>query len=212
MKKFFIAATALLMVAGSLQAQTKKEGKERIKGSHHRNIGAKKQFADINLSDEQKKKTKELNESYQKQFAELRKNSSMTVGDYRTKTAALKKEQHEKMQALLTPEQKTQIATQRKNREQKMKDGQARQFDKMKSTLGLTEEQSKKLKESQAGLQDKIKSIRENKTLSDDQKREQVRAISKEQHEKLKAVLTPEQLQKMKSGRKGKGRGIQTEK
>jgi F0F1-type ATP synthase membrane subunit b/b' len=75
---------------------------------------AKKQFAGINLSDEQKKKAKELNESYQKQFAELRKNSSMTIGDYRTKTAALKKEQHEKFQALLTPEQKTQIADTKK--------------------------------------------------------------------------------------------------
>lgn len=215
MKKFFIAATALLMVAGSLQAQTGKEGKEGAKGIHHRNMHAKKQFAGINLSDEQKKKAKELNESYQKQFAELRKNSSMTVGDYRTKTAALKKEQHEKFQALLTPEQKTQIATQRKNREQKMKEGQAKRFDKMKSTLGLTDEQSKKLKEGQAGFQDKIKSIRENQSLSEDQKKEQVRAIAKEQHEQFKSVLTPEQLQKMKSGRKGRGmqsRGIQAEK
>jgi hypothetical protein len=33
MKKFFIAATALLLVAGSLQAQTKKENKEGTKGA-----------------------------------------------------------------------------------------------------------------------------------------------------------------------------------
>jgi hypothetical protein len=91
-----------------------------------------------------------------------------------------------------------------------MKEGQAKHFDKMKSTLGLTDEQSKKLKESQAGFQDKIKSIRENQSLSEDQKREQVRAIAKEQHEQLKSVLTPEQLQKMKGGRRG--RGIQAEK
>ncbi|MES2330801.1 MAG: hypothetical protein V4539_14455 [Bacteroidota bacterium] len=206
MKKLFIAATALLLVAGSLQAQTK----EDRKATHHKNLGAKKQFANINLSDEQKTKAKELNEGYQKQFAELRKNTSMTVGDYRAKTAALKKEQHEKFQALLTSEQKTQMASQRKNAQQKMKDGQAKRFDKMKTQLGLSDEQSKKLKESQAGFQDKIKSIRENKELSDDQKREQVRTISKKHHELLKSVLTPEQLQKMKGGRKGKG--IQAEK
>ncbi|MDB5210438.1 MAG: hypothetical protein JWQ30_1265 [Sediminibacterium sp.] len=207
MKKLFIAATALLLVAGSLQAQTKKEDR---KATHHKNIGAKKQFANVNLSDEQKTKAKELNEGYQKQFAELRKNTSMTVGDYRAKTAALKKEQHEKFQALLTPEQKTQMASQRKNAQQRMKDGQAKHFDKMKTQLGLSDEQSKKLKESQAGFQDKIKSIRENKELSEDQKREQVRAISKQHHEQLKSVLTPEQLQKMKGGRRGKG--IQAEK
>ena len=91
-----------------------------------------------------------------------------------------------------------------------MKEGQAKRFDKMKSTLGLTDEQSKKLKESQAGLQDKIKSIRQNQSLSEEQKREQVKAIAKKQHEQLKSVLTPEQLQKMKGGRKG--RGIQAEK
>lgn len=209
MKKFFIAAAALLLVTGAVQAQTKKEG---ARGTHHRNIHAGKQFAKVNLSDDQKKKAKELNESYQKQFAELRKNTSMTVGDYRTKTAALKKEQHEKMQAIFTPEQKAQLAEQRKNAQQRMKEGQARHFDKMKTQLGLTDEQSKKLKDNQAVLQGKIKSIRENKSLSEDQKREQVRAIAKEQREQLKSVLTPEQLQKMKGAGGRRGRGIQAEK
>ncbi|MEO7532026.1 MAG: hypothetical protein ABIS69_11460, partial [Sediminibacterium sp.] len=119
MKKIFIAATALFLL-GSLQAQTKQQ---TDKAGHHKNIHARKQFANINLSDEQKKKAKDLNKGYQKQFAELRKNSSMSVGDYRTKTAALKKEQHEKMQSLLTSEQKTQMAAQRKDGKQRMKDG-----------------------------------------------------------------------------------------
>ncbi len=206
MKKIFIV-TALLLTAGVLQAQTTKE---ETKATQHKNIYARTPFADINLSDEQKAKIKELNADYHKQFSELRKNNNMTVGDYRAKTEALKKEQHEKIQSLLTPEQKTQMAAQRKNGQQKMKEAQAKRFDKMKSQLGLTDEQSKKLKESRAGFQDKLKNIREDKTLSESQKREQVKAISKQQHEQMKSVLTPEQLQKMKNGRKNKT--VQSEK
>jgi protein CpxP len=200
MKKILIAATALLMSTAALQAQTK----EDTKTTHHKGVHGRKHMANLNLNDEQKKKAKEINESYHKQFADLKKNTSISVGDYRTKTAALKKEQHEKMQAILTPEQKNQAVAQRKEMGQKMKEGQAKRFDKMKTQLGLTEEQSKKLKDSQAGFQTKIKSIREDKALTDEQKKEQVKAVFKQQHEQFKSVLTPEQLQKMKGGRKGR--------
>jgi len=208
MKKIFIAAAALLMTTASLQAQTKKEDP---KGTHHKGPHAKREsFAKLNLNDEQKKKAKDINADYHKQFADLKKNTTMSVGDYRTKTAALKKEQHEKMQSLLTTEQKNQLVAQRKEGEKRMKEGQSRNFEKMKSQLGLSEEQSKKIKESQAGFQSKMKSIREDKTLTPDQKKEQVRNIAKQQHEQMKTVLTPEQLQKMKTGRKG--RPVSTEK
>jgi Spy/CpxP family protein refolding chaperone len=210
MKKIFIAATALLFSTAVLHAQTKEGTKQGVKATHHKGAHGKNQMAGLNLNDEQKAKVKELNESYHKQFADLKKNTSISVGDYRTKSLALRKEQHEKMQALLTPEQKTQIAAQRKVMGEKMKEGQAKRFDKMKTQLGLSEEQSKKLKENQAGLQTKIKTIREDKTLTDEQKKEQVKAVFKQQKEQFRSVLTPEQLQKMKSGRKG--RGAETEK
>jgi Spy/CpxP family protein refolding chaperone len=206
MKKIFIAATALLLSTAVLHAQTK----EVTKATHHKGAHGKKQMANLNLNDEQKTKVKELNESYHKQFADLKKNTGMSVGDYRTKSLALRKEQHEKMQAILTPEQKTQVAAQRKQMGERMKAGQAKHFDKMKTQLGLSEEQSKKLKENQAGLQTKIKTIRENNTLTEAQKKEQVKAVFKQQKEQFRSVLTPEQLQKMKSGRKG--RGAETEK
>lgn len=201
MKKIFIAATALLMATVSLQAQSTTE---KTKAPHHKGPHGKEQFAKLNLNDEQKKKAKELNESYHKQSAELRKNTTMSVGDFKAKNEALRKEQHEKMQALLTPEQKTQLASQRKEGMQKMKEGQAKHFDKMKSQLGLSDEQSKKIKDSQAGFHSKIKSIREDKALTETQKKEQVKNLSKQQREQMKSILTPDQLQKIKGGRKNK--------
>jgi Spy/CpxP family protein refolding chaperone len=156
-------------------------------------------MANLNLTNEQKTQLKALNEGYRQQFAALKGNA-----DNKDKIAALRKEQHEKMQAILTPEQKTQLASQRKNFGQKMKGGEAKHFDRMKTQLGLTDEQTKKLKDSQAGVHEKIKSIRQDQTLSESQKKEQVRAIMKDQREKMKSILTPEQLQKMKSGHKNK--------
>lgn len=206
MKKIFIAAAALLMSTAALQAQTKDDAK-----THHKGFQGRQQMSGLNLNDDQKKQVKELNESYHKQFADLKKNTSMSVGDFRTKSAALRKEQHEKMQSILTPEQKNQLAAQRKVMAGRMKEGQAKRFDKMKTQLGLTDEQSRKLKESQEGVQTKIKSIREDKSLTDDQKKEQVKAVFKQQKEQFKSVLTPEQLEKMKAGKPGRrGKGVAT--
>jgi len=196
MKRLLIAATALLFVTGSLQAQT---NKEETKTAQHKGIHGKKEMSKLNLSDDQKTKIKQLNEGYRKQITALRSNS-----DNKTQIAALRKEQHEKMQAILTPEQKTQLAAQRKNGAQRMGKGGTRNFGQMKTQLGLSDDQVKKIKESQAGVHEKIKTIRKDQTLSDSQKKEQVKAIMKQQHENMKSVLTPEQLQKMKNSRKNR--------
>ena len=202
MKKLLIAATAILFTVASLQAQTEKQDGKQF---HHKGMHAKKGMPQINLSEEQKKQVKELNASYEKQFSELRNNNSITMGDYKSKTAALKKEQHEKIQALLTPEQKTQLATQRKEGDRKMKEGQAKHFDQMKTKLGLSDEQVTKIKAGQAGLQDKIKAIHQDQSLSDTQKKEQVRSAMKQQRDEMQSILTPDQLQKMKAARKTRG-------
>jgi Spy/CpxP family protein refolding chaperone len=202
MKKLLIAVTAIILTTGALQAQTEKKDSKQF---HHKGMYAKKGMPHINLTDEQKKQVKELNAGYQKQFSELRNNNSITMGEYKSKTAALKKEQHEKMQALLTPEQKTQLAAQRKEGARKMKEAQAKRVDQMKTQLGLSDEQANKIKAGQAGLQDKIKAIHQDQKLSDSEKKEQVRSAMKQQRVEMQSILTPEQLQKMKTARKSRG-------
>jgi len=68
--------------------------------------------------------------------------------------------------------------------------------------LNLTEEQSAKLKKSREEMQQKLKSIKENKALSDEQKKEQVKEAMKKQRESMQSVLTDEQKAKMKADRK----------
>jgi Spy/CpxP family protein refolding chaperone len=228
MKRLLIAASVLFLFTGATKAQSTQQDKAGVEkhqrgqfGRHH-NGG----FAKLNLTEDQKQQFKTLNESYRKQMTDLRSNKSLAAEDMKAKTQALRKEQFEKMQSFLTAEQKAQLGEQRKGFGEKgailasaaeMKGfgergrdfgkrggDQRKGFGQMKTTLGLSDAQEAKLKASREGFHDKVKAIRSNSALSDEQKKEQVKALAKERQESLKAILTPEQLEKMKAGRKNK--------
>jgi hypothetical protein len=98
MKQLITAVFAFLALTLATTAQT---GKRR----HQQH---KQQLAQqLNLSDAQKATAKQYREDMKTQRLALEKNDGITVKEYREKKAALKKAGREKMQALLTPEQKT---------------------------------------------------------------------------------------------------------
>lgn len=211
MKQLLIAASAFFLIAGSAQAQsTQKDSafrKHQRGGFHHKpGMGMK----DLNLTDAQKKQFKDLNDSYRKQYTDLRNNKSLGADEQKTKMRALRKEQFGKMQSILTDEQKTKLAAQRKDWGKKgdfaHRGGQSRGkgFEKMKTQLGLTDDQSAKLKANRADFHTKAKAIRGNSSLTEDQKKEQVKTLAQQNRESLKSILTPEQMEKLKAGRKNK--------
>ncbi len=200
MKKIWIATTVVFLITGSLQAQTteNKVPVKQQKGMHDR-----KGKLNLKLSDAQQTQMKTINENYRKQFSLLKEDKSISAVDLKTKTAALKKEQREKTQSILTTDQKNQLA---KSKEGKagMKNGRRNAgAEKWQSKLDLTKDQSARLKESRTAMQSKIKAIKSDNSLTDEQKKEQVKSLSKQQKESLKSILTPEQLEKMKSYRRG---------
>lgn len=198
MKQFIFLAATIVCLATNSQAQ---DTQSNTTGQPRKHMQApdRKKLAKLNLTDDQKQKVKEINEDYRKQFAELHSNNNMTLGDYKAKTEALKKEQKQKLQDILSPEQKTQLAGERKNIALKSKKMAGRSFDKMKEELGLTDDQSNKLKQNREDFQVKAKAIRQDQSLSDNQKKEQLKDLAKQQKESMKAILTPEQLEKMKN-------------
>ena len=74
-------------------------------------------------------------------------------------------------------------------------------MEKMKKDLQLTDDQSAKIQALGAATRSKVKSIREDQFLSADQKKEQVAAAFKKQHEDMNSLLTPGQVQKMEAMR-----------
>ncbi|MBS1813837.1 MAG: hypothetical protein JSS87_03070 [Acidobacteria bacterium] len=73
----------------------------------------------------------------------------------------------------------------------------------MKAALGLTDEQTAKLEPILAARQQKTEALKADTSLTEDQKRMQLKQISKDSRKEIEDILTPEQVQKMKSMKHG---------
>jgi Spy/CpxP family protein refolding chaperone len=198
MKKI-ILSTLVLSLAFAVQAQEIPERKserppmmERKK--HHRGM----EFQKLNLTEDQKAKFKTQNESFRKQMEELKKNDNITVKDWKAKAENIHKEHKNNTQNILTSEQKAQVEKMKAEGKVKHEEMAKKMGDRMKTTLGLTDEQSAKLQKSRAENGEKMKTIRESKSLSDEQKKEQMKEMMKKQKETMKSILTEEQMKKLK--------------
>lgn len=78
----------------------------------------------------------------------------------------------------------------------------------MGKKLGLTDDQTAKLEPILGDSQQKMAALRANTSLTPDQRREQMKAIHKDTQSQLSSVLSPDQMQQLRSsrhGRRGKG-------
>jgi Spy/CpxP family protein refolding chaperone len=198
MKKIILSALVLSM-AFAVQAQEIPERKgerppmmERKK--HHPGM----EFQKLNLTEDQKAKFKTQNESFRQQMEELKKNDNITVKDWKAKAENIRKEHKNNTQNILTSEQKAQMEKMKAEGKVKHEAMGKERGDKMKTALGLTDEQSAKLQSNRKEMGEKMKSLRESKSLSDEQKKEQMKELMKKQRDSMKSILTEEQLKKLK--------------
>ncbi|MEO5991656.1 MAG: hypothetical protein ABIP68_08475 [Ferruginibacter sp.] len=70
--------------------------------------------------------------------------------------------------------------------------------DKMKNEMGLTSDQQKQMKESREYFKAKKEAIKNNTSLSETAKKDQLEALRAERKAKMATILTPEQQKKMK--------------
>ena len=155
MKKIMLSALVVALVATASYAQEIPERKaphHEMKKRHHRSD----EFKQLNLSEEQKAKFKALNEENRKQMAELKKNDNITVKEWKSKMEAQRKDHKEKLQSLLTEEQKVQLEKSREQRKSRFLERSKNRDGKMKADLGLSEEQSAKLKGNREAMRDKM--------------------------------------------------------
>jgi Spy/CpxP family protein refolding chaperone len=202
MKKIIIAALSTIFIVGTVAAQEKKIEHGKKQHGQHKEHGKAKMAHHVNLSEEQKKQAKSIGESYHKQVQALKKNDKLTMGEYKQQMAALQKDRKAKFEGLLTAEQKTKVAEGKKKRDEHAQVRGAARLEKMKINLGLKDDQVAKIKKQQDGFRSKAKAIRENGSLSDEQKKEQMKSLAKEQKESFKLILTKEQQEKLDNRKK----------
>ena len=206
MKKL-LSIIAVIAITISASAQEKRhkmhekggfnEGKHRPGKAHNRQM-----MKALNFSEAQKSKLKANRESFRVKMQQLEKEENITVKEYRSRKAALLKENRAAMQSVLTPEQQLKMAEMKMKREQQHKERDNLRFEKMKSNLSLTNEQAAQIKNQQEALRMKQKAIRENESLSMEQKKQQMKALQESARQERMKVLTAEQQEKMKARKK----------
>jgi Spy/CpxP family protein refolding chaperone len=201
MKKVLIPLIALLALTVSVNAQDKVGRKGHHHNKHERGMMAK----ELNFSDAQKSQAKVINEDARKKMQELNKNEIITVKEMRDRKAAIQKERKTKMDGLLTAEQKTKQTQLKAGHKAKKEAEYAKHLDKMKTNLNLTNEQVAKLKTQRAANHAKAEQIKNNESLSREQKKTQMMALKAEVKEQHNKIFTAEQLKKRDEMKKAHG-------
>lgn len=198
-------ALAFCAVTFSASAQEKRAS-DGMKGRHqmgHRHHHGKAMLAkQLNFSEDQKKQAKSINEDFRKQMKELNSNEAITVKEQRDRKVSLMKERKAKMAGLLTAEQRTQLAQLKEDHKKKAEEHYAKKMDKMKAKLGLSDAQVAQLKTQREAMHTKMKALKENESLSREQKKEQFMALKAEAKEQHKKIFTADQLKKMEEMKK----------
>ena len=161
----------------------------------------------LNLTDAQKQQMKTVNEDYRRQLTALQSNNSLSLGDYKTQLTALQKSHRDQVKNVFTDEQKKVMADRREKMKTNMQARGTARLDKMKTTLGLTDDQVAKIKTQREQLHTQATAIRKNDKLLPEEKRNQMRTLFSQQKEQLKTVLTPDQITKLESMKKDHIRG-----
>lgn len=200
MKKAMLGIVLSAFVAVGAFAQDK----ETSTSKRHR--GPQDVMQQLNLSDEQKTQLKAIRDDYRLQMADLKKNEDITVKEWKGRMESIRKEHRDKVQNLLTEDQKANMKKMMETRKSKKHFGHKGGFkgkrhgmslDKMKKDLNLTDAQVTALKKNREDNAAKWKALREDKSKTAEQKKEAMKEYKKQQHESLKSILTEEQLQKL---------------
>jgi Spy/CpxP family protein refolding chaperone len=211
MKHFIPLAVAGLLMTVNVMAQDSTSVKKHKHGEYHQGAKGKhghpkgdKGLAGVQLTDDQKAQAKTLHADFKKQ-ADAINAQQLTADERKQQLTALHKDQQQKMQQLLTPEQKATAAANRKKAGDKMRGASTARLEKMKTSLGLKDEQVAQFKAQQEQTKAQMKAIHADQSLTAEAKKEQVKALMQKQKESWKTILTPEQLEKLKNSHKGKG-------
>ncbi|MCU7547850.1 hypothetical protein OCK74_01935 [Chitinophagaceae bacterium LB-8] len=205
MKRIISGALILAITIGSAQAQTTREKHE----GHKKEYGMA--YDQLNLSADQKTSVKKVNEDFKMKMDDLKKQDKLTVAEMKQRRQDLQEQHKTQIQAILTPAQKDQLAKMKTDRNSINEEDTGRlnnngkAFGKkgkdLQKELNLSDDQQEKVAQIRSSYRTKMQTLRNDSSISQDQKREKMQELMKQQQEELRSVLTKEQFEKMKSAR-----------
>lgn len=214
MKKIFLSMLALSLTFGSFAQSQNKDQKQDKK--EWRQNGNKEMQEKLNLTEAQKAQMKTLNENFRSQMQSLKADKNLGNEAQKQKRMELMKEHRTQVQSILTPEQKKQWKTSRKevrshakgDRKNDMTRGKrgdhGKKAGQVAKDLNLSPDQDSRFKLANENFRTGVRSIRSNSTLNSDQKKEQMKSLHKKHQDDINSILSAEQKAKYKSNFKGR--------
>jgi Spy/CpxP family protein refolding chaperone len=168
------------------------------RGDHHHGFGRGQRGGwahrgGIHYTPDQRKQLMAINKEYKQKSEALFAQDNITLKQYKAGLIALQKDKKTKLAALLTPQQKNEMAERRKRMTENAQVMEVARLERLRLHLNLTDDQVAKLKAGQETIRNQAKVIHENDNLLPQEKREQMKAIFAKRNDTYKSVLTPEQ-------------------
>ena len=161
----------------------------------------------IHYTPDQRKQVAAINADYKKAAADLFKNDNLTLRQYKAQLVALNKDKKAKTQALLTQQQKDQLAARKQRATENFQVAQAAHLERLKLRLNLSDDQIAKLKANQDNFHTQLRTLHENDDLLPQQKMEQMKDLVAKNKDSYKSILTPEQYTKFQEMSRHRGFG-----
>jgi Spy/CpxP family protein refolding chaperone len=203
--------TTLLAVGAGAQTSVSKQDSSnapqdqhrRFEGRHHGYGGDA--FSQLNLSDDQKTRLQALMQTAHQQSQAIRQDTTLTEEQKHEKMQQIHKDMQAQFDSVLTADQRQQLATSRQAgrvRGEGRGMGEGRAWGAGHGMgplagLNLTDAQKEQLKPIFESARQKMESLKNDTTLTADQRHEQMKQIHQQVHTQISAILTPEQQQQL---------------
>lgn len=205
--KYLLLGTLLLTVAAT-QAQSADSTMHHSDGMHRWGHNRGFNRSHIRFTPEQRQQMMAINKEYRQKREDLFKQDNLTLKQYKAGLLTLEKEKKSKLSTLLTPDQKNEIAANRKRMDENRQVREVAHLERLRMHLNLTDDQVAKIRAGNENLRSQARAVRENDNLLPEQKREQLRSLMDKRNDIYKSVLTPDQyteFEKMTSHRRAVG-------
>ncbi len=149
----------------------------------------------LNLTQDQQTQIRDLLQKQRQQAQSIRQDTSLSTEQRQQQIQQLRQSTHQQVLGVLTPEQQTKL----KELEKQRRDGGM-------AALNLTPEQRAKLQPIREQMRKEVLAVRQDSSLTPQQKQEKIRDIRQNAMGQMKEVLTPEQQQQLEQMRQSRGR------
>lgn len=206
MKKLFLVAMAGFFFAINTNAQVSGNASPNRKfqsDSTHHHRG--KMMDQLNLTSDQKSQLKALHESNKQEREAIKNDASLTQDQKKAKMRDLQKSESDKFNSILTPDQqaKRNAYIQKMKANGKMHSKQSgfgnHRKGNMMANLNLTADQKAQMKAMYESNKQERDAIKNDASLTQDQKKSKMKDLYKAQSDKFNSILTPDQQAKRKA-------------